>query len=209
MTLAILSTRHSTALTLATTAESLGFSNTLPHVASQPLLTALSDNSHACVMVTTEYLHKPELFGQIRLCTPCLILCVLPEHQTEAGSPLTLLDTLELDTLCRLDEMTDCLKTLLGGRHYRSSLLIPSDTNAKQEIPPGWEKIKPAEKDVLRLMLDGLNVPAMANKLCRSPYTIQTQKTSMQQKLGVSGGPGVFVAFVLLNALLLRALLKI
>ncbi|TAE21045.1 MAG: DNA-binding response regulator [Cytophagales bacterium] len=207
MTLAILSTRRSTALSFATTAEKLGFSTTFPCVNADLFLTTLSANPQAHAILTTEYLQMPNLFAQIRLHTPCLVLCFLPEHVSEAGSPLALLDGLDLDAVCGLDELTDCLKTLLDGRHYQSSLLTTLIEPIKQDTLPSWGEVTPAEKDVLRLMLRGLKVPAMADQLCRSPYTIQTQKTSMQQKLGVSGGPGVFVAFVLINAQLIKKLL--
>lgn len=74
---------------------------------------------------------------------------------------------------------------------------------------PGWDRISPAEKDVLRLMLSGLKVPAIADKLCRSPYTVQSQKVSMGQKLGVpGGGPNSFVNFILANYLIIKELLN-
>lgn len=162
MTLAILSTRRSTTLSFSVTAEKLGFSSTFPCVDTDSFLTALSNNPQAYAIVTTDYLQTPDLFIKIRLHTPCVTLCILPEHLIEIDSPLNLLDRLQLDALCGLDELPDCLKTLYDGRHFQSSLLTTSVKPIKQDTLSGWYEISPAEKDVLRLMLDGLKVPAIA-----------------------------------------------
>ena len=209
MTLVSLSVRRSVGLLIATTAEKIGFSSATPYTDVSLMLADLSIRQTTFLVLTTDYLSATDVLAQVRPYTHQLCLCILPEHRTAVGCPFTLLDRLQLDALCLWDELSDCLKIHLTGCHYRSSLLTIAYKVSKTKMLPGWDRISPAEKDVLRLMLSGLKVPAIADKLCRSPYTVQSQKVSMGQKLGVpGGGPNSFVNFILANYLIIKELLN-
>ena len=57
--------------------------------------------------------------------------------------------------LCTVDELTDCLLTLIAGRFYKSSLLQTSSGHDLKEILPGYLDLTPAERRVLKLIADG------------------------------------------------------
>ena len=52
----------------------------------------------------------------------------------------------------------------------------------------GWESLTPAERDVVRLVSDGLANKDVATRLFISPRTVQTHLTHVYTKLGLVAG---------------------
>ena len=50
----------------------------------------------------------------------------------------------------------------------------------------GWESLTPAERDVIRLVCDGLANKEIATRLFVSPKTVQAHLTHVYTKLGLS-----------------------
>ena len=132
---------------------------------------------------------------------------MLPDAVATISNLWPLLDTLTFDVLCSLDELTNCLTTLQAGHFYKSALMVTLPAFQKKETLPGFSELSPVERKVLALLLKGMKGPAIADELCMSYHTVNNHKTAISQKLGVSGGPGSLISFVLVNAETLRRLL--
>ncbi|TAE31990.1 MAG: hypothetical protein EAZ91_05925 [Cytophagales bacterium] len=209
MPLLTLSTRRSELVLITTASDAV---NLPPVIHRDPngFLTAIAVQQPIYTLITGEFARNTTLFSGIRHHAPQtqLILCLTPETLAEAGCPWALLDQLDLDTLCLLDELPECLKTLTNGRTYRSSLLaMPPNRPTNKELP-GWKDLKGSEKRIIQLILDGLDGPAIAERLHISRHTLRNEKVIISQKLGMKGnGPGSLIRFVLLNAAIIRQLL--
>ncbi|MCX6215437.1 helix-turn-helix transcriptional regulator [Spirosoma sp.] len=119
-----------------------------------------------------------------------------------------ILDNLEFDVLCSLDELTDCLLTLKAGRFYQSSLLETHSGYQAKEPLPGWHELTPSERRVLKLTTDEKTGPQIAAILFISEKTVNNHKAKISQKLAISGGPGSLTRFVLTHRKQLLALLE-
>jgi DNA-binding NarL/FixJ family response regulator len=209
MNLAALCQRRSMLLIALAAIQSAGVNCALSHTNPTIFFAKLAAEQPNSILITSESLDDPNILVDIRRTVPNaqLILCLLPDAVNSIDSFWAVLDDLGIDTLCQLDELTNCLITLETGHFYKSALLATHPIYHKKETLPGWNEVKPAEKRILSLLLKGLTGPAIADKLCISRHTLRNEKAIISQTLGVSGGPGSLINFVLINAEKIRRLL--
>ncbi len=152
------------------------------------------------VLITNEHLNDPTLFTSIRAASPhtYIVVCLIQEMVMD-NHLWAVLDNLEFDVLCTIDELTDCLLALKAGRFYQSSLLKTQTGYATKEPLPGYHELTPAEQRVLRLMTESKTGPQIATILFISEKTVNNHKAKISQKLNVTGGPGSLTRFVLLH----------
>jgi DNA-binding NarL/FixJ family response regulator len=62
-----------------------------------------------------------------------------------------------------------------------------SHAGAPQTTPPQVLSLTPREREIVRLVAEGLENVAIANRLFISPFTVKTHLNRAMQKLGVSG----------------------
>ena len=150
----------------------------------------------------------PDLLTDIRRSSPNtqIVVCILP-NKTTGDKIWQLIDTLEIDMLCTLAELTPCLITLQEGRFYRSSLLDTHPAFSVSESFVGWHDLSTAERRILKALTIGEKGPRIADVLHISPKTVNNHKAKISQKLNISGGPGSLIRFVLLNREKLKQLL--
>ncbi len=163
----------------------------------------------AFTLLTSEYIDQPALFASIRQHTPTtrIVLCLLPD----AANPSLLwplLDNLDIDVLCKLPELNECLTALAEGYFYTSSFLETHPAYVRPEPLPGWDSLTTSERSVLKLMAEGYSGPQIAQMLFISPKTVENHKYKISQKLNVTGGPGSLVKYSLLHRDRLRTLFK-
>lgn len=182
-----------------------------PHTDEHKFLAALPEEQPRFVAITSEFIQNQTLFSRVRELVPQarLVLCVLPETVAQTKHLWEQVETLDIDILCHIHELTDCLSALNADQFYVSTLMAthPSYRHAEELI--GWHTITLAEKRILRLMLQGANGPTIAKALFLSLSTIDNHKTSIIQKLGITGGQGSLMAFVIQNRSLLERLLNV
>jgi DNA-binding NarL/FixJ family response regulator len=212
MKLASLSTRRIIALAISGAIETAGLSEHTHQAGPNQFLAILPTRQPDGVILTGEFITDPPLFAQIRQTSPTakIILCLLPDSTEPSEALWPSLDKLDFDVLCYLDELSDCLTTLKSGHFFSSSFLKTLPTGPKKkETLPGFNELTPMEKQVLSLMIDGLNGPAIARKLFISTRTVDHHKEHLIQKLGVPAGQGELAAFIIQNILILKKLLEI
>ena len=59
----------------------------------------------------------------------------------------------------------------------------------RKRPPTGWAALTPTERDVVRLLREGLANRDIASRLFVSPRTVETHLTHIYEKLDVSGAP--------------------
>lgn len=88
-------------------------------------------------------------------------------------------------------ELSMAIRAVASGRTYFDHRLADAvETNARpDEIPGGgllsYAKLSPREWEVLRCILDGMSVTAVAKKFSRAISTISAQKKAALRKLGI------------------------
>lgn len=159
-------------------------------------------------LITNENLNDPALFTNVRTASPQTIIVVCLILETSMSKSLwAVLDSLEFDVVCTLEELTDCLLSLKAGRFYQSYLIQPNSVSATNSVLPGWYDLTPAERRVLKLIADHKTGPQIADILCICEKTANNHKARISQKLNVTGGPGSLTRFVTINQEVIRKLL--
>ncbi len=209
MNLTALCPRRTTLLTVLANIESAGLAVRQGYTQPDLFLEKLTAEQPHYALLTSESLSSLHLLEQMKRAAPnCqLILCLLPDAVATIGGLWPMLDTLDFDVLCSFDELPICLTTLKAGHHYTTSLLATSPVYQKKETLSGFNKLTSAERGIMALMLKGMNGKDIADVQCISPHTLRNEKASISQKLGVSGGPGSLISFVLINAEKIKRLL--
>jgi DNA-binding NarL/FixJ family response regulator len=82
-------------------------------------------------------------------------------------------------------EVVDAIRTVAGGGTLITPRTISSLLNRRREIETQLERLTPREKEVLRLMADGIASRDIAEKLGISYTTVRTHIRSLGSKLGV------------------------
>lgn len=82
-------------------------------------------------------------------------------------------------------EMIAAIRTVAQGGHHFQQKPIPLCSPLAITETEGLGKLSPKEKEVLNLLLKGIEVPAIARMLHREERTIRTHRESIRQKLGV------------------------
>jgi len=87
---------------------------------------------------------------------------------------------------CELEQLTDAIKTVLGGRRYFSEhvseLLVKSVRGGQNKSP--HEKLSEREFDVMCLLAEGYKLAVIGERLHLSRKTITSYKTKIFQKMG-------------------------
>ena len=55
------------------------------------------------------------------------------------------------------------------------------------DAPPGWDKLKPGHRAVLRLIAGGHSTAAIAEQRCQSPHAVHSQRAAICRALNLSG----------------------
>ncbi|GAB3575259.1 hypothetical protein GCM10027578_39160 [Spirosoma luteolum] len=200
MNIVTLCSRRSIALRLAAASDNAGLNWPITQFNLTLFRERVAVEKPRFVLVANEHLEDPSLFTTIRESSPqtAIIVCLTPDTDTSLCL-WTMLDHLEFDVLCTVDELTDCLLTLKAGRFYQSSLLQTHSVVIAREMLPGWQCLTAAERRVLKLIADDKSGPQIANSLCLSERTINNHKARISQKLNIGGGPGSLTRYVLAN----------
>ncbi|MCC5612830.1 LuxR C-terminal-related transcriptional regulator [Nostoc sp. CHAB 5834] len=172
----------------------------VPQTNSQLFQEQIVSHTPDFALITGDYLDDARLFTTIRAVSPhTLIVVCLPSETTMDNHMWAVLDNLEFDVLCTVDELTDCLLTLKAGQFYPSSLLQTQAGYLATEPLPGYHDLTPAERRILKLMTESKTGPQIAASLSISEKTVNNHKAKISQKLNVTGGPGSLTRFVLLH----------
>ena len=70
--------------------------------------------------------------------------------------------------------------------HRRSDCLPPRGRGERKRPASGWASLTPTERDIVRLVSEGLGNKDIATRLFVSPRTVQTHLTHVYTKLGLS-----------------------
>jgi DNA-binding NarL/FixJ family response regulator len=85
-------------------------------------------------------------------------------------------------------ELVQALEQVLDGRIFLSPAANQKVLEQYQSIQASLDSIPiltRREKEVLQLLYEGLSGPQIADRLCLSPYTVETHRRNLMQKLNV------------------------
>lgn len=208
MLLIALCNRRSVVLKIAAAADTTGLTWQPSQTSSVSFGERIKAGQPYVAVLTTENLDDAALFARIRADSPQTFIVVCQTTNAGIDKPLwAVLDRLDFDVLCTLDELTDCLLALKAGRFYQSVLLRAHSGHTASESLDGWHDLTPAERRVLGEMTDNKTGPQIADTLCISEKTVNNHKAKISQKLNVRGGPGSLTRFVLTQREQIRKLI--
>ncbi|AUD04907.1 helix-turn-helix domain-containing protein [Spirosoma pollinicola] len=205
----LLCRRRLTAMLLTSSTKQAGL-NGYAHLSETDFIAQALATKPQFAILTHEYLEQAALFAELRQRSPHthIVLCVLPNASAINDRLWPYLDTIEVDSICTLDELTDCLRSLVADGFYTSTLLATYTLSRAQELFPGWQELTQGERRILQKLAEGQTGPQIAETLFISPKTVNNHKAKIALKLNVCGGPGSLVKFSLLNRERLLALLQ-
>ena len=128
-----------------------------------------------------------------------IVICCHQAAPPPATQILPLIETADPDGFCLLDELTDYLLALRANRSFESAYLKRAQQAATPPRLPGWQELSRQERRVLHLMVQGLNGPAIAEKIFISLHTVNNHKRHITQKLNVADGSGSLTCYVIAN----------
>ena len=82
-------------------------------------------------------------------------------------------------------EVVDAIRTVGGGGTLFTPKTIANLLNSRREVEAQLERLTPREKEVLRLMAEGISSRDIASRLGISYTTVRTHIRSLGSKLGV------------------------
>jgi DNA-binding NarL/FixJ family response regulator len=101
-------------------------------------------------------------------------------------------------------ELTDAIRAAVRGDVYLSprvaGLVVNAVRRGHQREPEGRGTLTPRERDVLRLLADGLTSKEIASRLNLSPKTVDGHRTAIMDKLSIRNVAGL-VKFAIRNHL--------
>jgi DNA-binding NarL/FixJ family response regulator len=101
-------------------------------------------------------------------------------------------------------ELTDAIRAAVRGDVYLSprvaGLVVNAVRRNQQREPEGRGTLTPRERDVLRLLADGLTSKEIASRLNLSPKTVDGHRTAIMDKLSIRNVAGL-VKFAIRNHL--------
>jgi len=100
-------------------------------------------------------------------------------------------------------EVVDAVRTVHAGRRYLSQKITESvvdDYIRKRTVDSPLESLSQREREILQMLVEGKSGTEIARLLHVSPKTVDTYRSRMMQKLGISDLPGL-VKFALQHGL--------
>jgi DNA-binding NarL/FixJ family response regulator len=103
-------------------------------------------------------------------------------------------------------EVIDAVRAVHAGHRYLSHRIsdkVIDDYVRQRESAEGSSplaRLKPREREILQLVVEGRSSTEIASRLSLSPKTIETYRSRIMQKLGISDLPGL-VRFAILHGL--------
>ncbi len=100
-------------------------------------------------------------------------------------------------------EVVDAVRTVHAGRRYLSQKITESvvdDYIHKRTVDSPLESLSQREREILQMLVEGKSGTEIARLLHVSPKTVDTYRSRMMQKLGISDLPGL-VKFALQHGL--------
>jgi DNA-binding NarL/FixJ family response regulator len=103
-------------------------------------------------------------------------------------------------------EVVDAVRTVHAGHRYLSHRIsdkVIDDYVRQRESAEGSSplaRLKPREREILQLVVEGRSSTEIASRLSLSPKTIETYRSRIMQKLGISDLPGL-IRFAILHGL--------
>ncbi len=95
---------------------------------------------------------------------------------------------------CALDELERAFRAVAAGRRYLSPAIAAdvledqlADDGAAAAARNRRAQISPRERDVLRLIAEGMTTKAIASQLHLSPRTVETHRRNIMEKLDLRG----------------------
>ncbi len=131
-----------------------------------------------------------EAYAEVRRWSPGTRIVLL----TGFTSVSLLMDWLEADVdgillkSCLIEEMKTCFTTVLEGGHY-----VAEAVSESMKVHSGEAALTNREREVLALIAGGLGNPAIGERLCISPKTVEKHRASLMNKLGVRSVSGLMV----------------
>ena len=105
------------------------------------------------------------------------------------------------------DELIEAIRTVQAGRRHLSAKIIDEfiddyiDQRLLMEIEDPVERLSSREREVLQLVVEGNSTAEIAERLFLSPKTVDTYRSRLMQKLGITDLPQL-VLFALRNGII-------
>jgi len=97
-------------------------------------------------------------------------------------------------------ELRKALKEVLAGRRYRSPLLREPTHERSAQDRPGFGRLTPRQRDIVRLIGQGFHTEDIAGKLGISVHTVSFHRKNIRRELGFDGN-GSLLHFAILAEL--------
>jgi two-component system, NarL family, captular synthesis response regulator RcsB len=172
----------------------------LAGLATQPVDVLLMDYS-----LSPQDIDGINLLRMLRLRFPSLEILVVSGHGNTATAALSMRSGARgfISKARPLMEWFDAIRTVAARQRYlditlsyelEHALNKAKDNSREPTIPalPDQARLSPREREVLRCVLDGMAVTAIARKFSRSVNTISTQKQAAYRKLGIRSDAELF-----------------
>jgi two-component system, NarL family, captular synthesis response regulator RcsB len=172
----------------------------LAALATQPVDVLMMDYS-----LSPQDIDGISLLRMLRLRFPSLEILVVSGHGNAATAALSMRSGARgfISKARPLTEWFDAIRTVASHRRYMDITLSyelehalnkAADNSRETDIPalPEQARLSPREREVLRCVLDGMAVTAIARKFSRSVNTISTQKQAAYRKLGIRSDAELF-----------------
>lgn len=92
---------------------------------------------------------------------------------------------------CAMAEVVEAVRCVAGGRSYLSKsvagAVVDAYRNRRNTGPTNQPQLSPRERDVVKLIAEGLTTKQIAQQLHLSPRTVETHRRNIMEKLSMRG----------------------